>query len=98
MKASRIVSPRIHPVDGITKKGSRPWSIHLTFRLIGSAEIWDGVAALTSRLQSLETEMLSEEGNFSEPAGLNRALIGRAEAMDSGYRTILGLDFAEIHV
>jgi hypothetical protein len=51
-----------------------------------------------SQLQSLDTEMLSEEGNFSEPAGLNRALIGRAEAMDSGYRTILGLDFAEIHV
>ena len=69
-----------------------------TFRLIGSAKIWDGGAALTSRLQSFETEMLSEEGNFSGPAGLNRALIGRAEAMDSGYRTILDLDFTEIHV
>jgi hypothetical protein len=31
-----------------------------TFRLIGSEKIWDRGAALTSRLQSFETEMLAE--------------------------------------
>jgi Transposase DDE domain group 1 len=35
-----------------------------TFRLIGSAKIWERGAALTSRLQSFETEMLTEEENF----------------------------------
>jgi hypothetical protein len=32
-----------------------------TFRLIGSEKIWDPGAALTSRLQSFETEMLAAE-------------------------------------
>jgi hypothetical protein len=36
-----------------------------TFRLIGSEKIWERGAALTSRLQSFETEMLAEEGNFA---------------------------------
>src|ERR1039458_7403495 len=58
-----------------------------TFRLIGSEKIWDRGAALTSRLQSFETEMLAEEENFAGLAGLNRALIGRAEGMASGCRT-----------
>ncbi len=40
-----------------------------TFRLIGSEKVWDRGAALTSRLQSFETEMLGEEENF---AGLGR--------------------------
>jgi hypothetical protein len=35
-----------------------------TFRLIGSEKIWDRGAALTSRLQTFETEMLAEEENF----------------------------------
>lgn len=48
--------------------------------------------ALSSRLQSLETEVLAEKENFAELAGLNRALIGRAEAIDSGYRAILDMD------
>jgi hypothetical protein len=59
---------------------------------MGSEKIWDQGAALTSRLRSFETERLAQEENFAGPAQLNRALIGRAEAMDSGYRTIL-----EIH-
>ena len=50
-----------------------------TFRLIGSEKIWDRGAALTSRLQSFETEMLAEEENFAGLARLNRALIGKAE-------------------
>jgi len=40
-----------------------------TFRLIGSEKTWDRGAALTSRLQTFETEMLAEEENF---AGLAR--------------------------
>ena len=36
-----------------------------TFRLIGSEKIWDRGAALTSRLQSFETEMLAEDANFA---------------------------------
>jgi hypothetical protein len=35
-----------------------------TFRLIGSEKTWDRGAALTSRLQTFETAMLSEEENF----------------------------------
>ncbi len=69
-----------------------------TFRLIRSEKVWDRGAALTSRLQSFETEMLGEEENFAGLAELNRALIGRAEAMDSGDRTILDLDSTEIPV
>jgi hypothetical protein len=68
------------------------------FRLIGSEKNWDRGAALTSRLQTFETEMLGEEGNFAGLAHLNRALIGKAEAMDSGYRTILDMDSTEIPV
>ena len=42
--------------------------------------------------------MLGEEGNFAGLAHLNRALIGKAEAMDSGYRKILDMDSTEIPV
>jgi Transposase DDE domain group 1 len=69
-----------------------------TFRLIGSEKIWDRGAALTSRLQTFETEMLAEEENFAGLARLNRALIGRAEAMDSAYRAVLDMDSTEIPV
>jgi hypothetical protein len=34
-------------------------------------------------LQSFETEMLAEEGNFAALAQINRELIGRVEAIDS---------------
>ncbi len=69
-----------------------------TFRLIGSERNWDRGAALTSRLQSFETEMLAESGNLAGLAELNRALIGRAEKMESGWRTVLDLDSTEIPV
>src|SRR5712692_217077 len=69
-----------------------------TFRLIGSEKIWDRGAALTSRLQTFETEMLAEEENFAGLARLNRELIGKAEAMDSGDRAVLDLDSTEIPV
>ena len=69
-----------------------------TFRLIGSEEIWERGAALTSRLQSFETEMLAEEGNFAALARINRELIGRVEAIDSPERVVLDMDSTEIPV
>jgi len=67
-----------------------------TFRLIGSEKIWERGAALTSRLQSFETEMLADEENFGGLAGVNRELIGRAEAVDSAQRVVLDMDSTEI--
>jgi hypothetical protein len=69
-----------------------------TFRLIGSEKIWDRGAALTSRLQSFETEMLAEEENFGSLARINRELIGKAEALDSPQRVVLDMDSTEIPV
>jgi hypothetical protein len=42
--------------------------------------------------------MLAEEGNFAGLGRLNRALIGKAETMDSGCRTVLDMDSTEILV
>src|ERR1035437_4719722 len=42
------------------------------FRLIGSEKIWERGAALTSRLQSFETEVLTQEENLAGLAALNR--------------------------
>ena len=69
-----------------------------TFRLIGSEKIWERGAALTSRLQSFETEMLAEEENFAGLAAVNRELIAKAEAVDSPQRVVLDMDSAEIPV
>src|SRR4029434_4147371 len=69
-----------------------------TFRLIGSTKIWERGAALTSRLQSFETEMLTEEEHFAGLARMNRALIGRVEAVDSPRRVVLDMDSTEIPV
>jgi hypothetical protein len=69
-----------------------------TFRLIGSEKVWDRGAALTSRLQTFETEILTEEENFGGLAPLNRELIGKAEALGSPYRTVLDMDSTEIPV
>jgi hypothetical protein len=55
-----------------------------SFRLIGSEKIWDRGAALPSRLQSFEAQMLAEDGNFSGLARLNRELVGKAEALRFG--------------
>ncbi|MBI4166987.1 MAG: transposase [Acidobacteria bacterium] len=67
-----------------------------TFRLIGSEKIRDRGAALASRLQTFETEMLGEEENFAGLAKLDRALIGKAEPMESGYRTVLDTGSTEV--
>jgi hypothetical protein len=57
-----------------------------TFRLMGSERIWERGAALTSRLQSFETELLTQEENLSGLAAINRELIARAEGIDSPQR------------
>ncbi len=49
-----------------------------TFRLMGSKRIWDRGAALTSRLQTFETDMLAEDENFAGLGRLNRALVGKS--------------------
>ncbi|MDH4208848.1 MAG: IS1380 family transposase, partial [Anaerolineae bacterium] len=69
-----------------------------TFRLIGSEKVWDRGAALTSRLQTLETEMLAEEENFAGLAAINRELIGKAESLGSAQRVVLDMDSTEIPV
>jgi hypothetical protein len=69
-----------------------------TFRLIGSRKIWERGAALTSRLQSFETELLTEEGNLAGLAALNRELVARAETIDPPRRVVLDMDSTEIPV
>ena len=44
-----------------------------TFRLIGSNKIWERGAALTSRLQSFETALRTEEGTLAGLAASTRA-------------------------
>ena len=53
-----------------------------TFRLMGSERIWERGAALTSRVQSFETELLTRGENLSGLAAINRELLARAEAME----------------
>ena len=68
------------------------------FRLIGSSKIWERGGALTSRLQSFETEVLTQEKNLAGLAALNRELVGRAEAIDSCRRVVLDMDCTEVAV
>ena len=69
-----------------------------TFRLIGSEKVWERGVALTSRLQSFETELLAEEENLAGLAAVNRELIARAKAIDSPQSLVLGIDSTEIPV
>src|SRR6516164_5130692 len=69
-----------------------------TFRLIGSRKIWERGAALTSRLQSFETELLTQKENLASLAALNRELVARAETIDSPRRAVLDMDSTEIRV
>jgi hypothetical protein len=69
-----------------------------TFRLIGSERIWERGAALTSRLQSFETELLAEEENFAGLATINRELIAKGEALGTPQRVVLDMDSTEIPV
>ncbi|HUV70459.1 MAG TPA: IS1380 family transposase [Terracidiphilus sp.] len=69
-----------------------------TFRLIGSEKTWDRGVALTSRLQTFETEMLAEEQNFASLVRINRELIGKVDAIDAQQRVVLDMDSTEIPV
>lgn len=69
-----------------------------TFRLIGSEAIWERGAALTSRVQSFETELLTQNDNLAGLAAINRELVARAEALASPQRVVLDLDSTEIPV
>ena len=53
---------------------------------------------MTSRLQSFETELLTQEENLAGLAALNRELVARAEAIDSPRRVVLDMDSTEIPV
>ncbi len=67
-----------------------------TFRLIGSEKVWERGAALTSRLQSFEAAVLTQEENLAGLALVNRSLIAKAEAIDSSQRIVLDTDATEI--
>ena len=69
-----------------------------TFRLIGSRKIWERGAGLTSRLQSFETELLTQADNLAGLAARNRELTARAETIDSPRRVVLDMDSTEIAV
>ena len=69
-----------------------------TFRLIGSEQLWERGAALTSRVHSFETELLARDENLAGLVAINRELIARVEASDSLKRVVLDLDSTEIPV
>ena len=69
-----------------------------TFRLIGSEKIRERGAALTSRLQSFETELLTQEGNLDGLTLINRELMAKAEAIVSPQRVVLDMDSTAIPV
>jgi len=69
-----------------------------TFRLIGSEKIWKRGAALTSGLQSFETEVLAQEENVAGLEAINRELIAKAETIGSPKRVVLDMDSTEIPV
>ena len=66
-----------------------------TFRLIGSKKNWDRGGALTSRLQSFETEMLASEENLLGLMAVNRELVAQAETQDDSERVVLDMDSTE---
>jgi hypothetical protein len=68
------------------------------FRLIGSEKVLERGAALTSRLQSFETEILTQAENLAGLAALNRELLARAEAIDPRHRVVLDMDSTEVPV
>jgi hypothetical protein len=68
------------------------------FRLIGSEKVLERGAALTSRLQSFETELLTQAENLAGLAALNRELVANGEAINSPRRVVLDMDSTEIPV
>jgi hypothetical protein len=68
------------------------------FRLIGSEKVLERGAALTSRLQSFETELLTQAENLAGLATLNRELVAKGKAIDSRRRVVLDMDSTEVPV
>jgi hypothetical protein len=68
------------------------------FRLIGCEKVLERGAALPSRLQSFETELLTQAENLAGLAALNRELVAKGEAIDSRRRVVLDMDSTEIPV
>ena len=68
------------------------------FRLIGSEKVLERGAALTSRLQSFETELLTQVENLAGLAALNRGLVAKGETIASPRRVVLDMDSTEIPV
>jgi len=68
------------------------------FRLIGSEKVLERGAALTSRLQSFETELLTQAENLAGLAVLNRELVAKGEAIASSRRVVLDMDSTEVPV
>ena len=66
-----------------------------TFRSISSKKNWDRGGALTSRLQSFETEMLASEDNLLGLMAVNRELVAQAETQDDSERVVLDMDSTE---
>jgi hypothetical protein len=62
------------------------------FRLIGSEKVLERGAALTSRLQSFETELLTQAENLAGLAVLNRELVAKGETIASPRRVVLDMD------
>ena len=53
---------------------------------------------MTSRLQSFETDLLTQEENLAGLAAINRELISKAETIESPQRVVLDMDSTEIPV
>jgi hypothetical protein len=64
-------------------------------RLSSSRKIGARGAALTSRLQSLETDVLTQEENLADLAAINRGLFAKAGTIVSPRRVVLDMDWTE---
>ncbi len=53
---------------------------------------------MTSRVQSFETELLTQAENLAGPATLNRELVPQGEDIDSRRRAVLDMDSTEVPV
>ena len=66
-----------------------------TFRLIGSPQLWDRSAALTSTLHWFETELLTRAENLVGLMAVNREVLAQAEMPTRAGRIVLDMDSSE---
>ena len=66
-----------------------------TFRLIGSPQLWDRGAALTSTLHWFETELLTRAENLVGLMAVNREVLAQAEMPTRAGRIVLDMDSSE---